>query len=288
MMSKTFVKSILRLGYITALFLISCDNNAPGESQNSIPLEGETISQSGQPPELNFNPENPPKITLLLVDKTGSSIIDSVLLQEYQEKVTELISANFTSPGAKFQGYFVHSNTLGVPPFAERNFDTPIPDNFGELPKIRRKRIEAQVRLSQQKLIEEVVQDIKTEMGNQTSRNTDLWGTFELMSIFFSSSQDVASKDVVFISDMMESMRGKGRRNFHSTLPKSKEEAESWAIQDAQWIRNNFNIDDQTLSETNVKIWPPVKPLDPSTIRILRYYWTALFRQFGIGDVDFF
>lgn len=287
-MFKIHVKSIFLIGCIVALLLAGCGKTTPDEAQNTIPTEEKTISQKGQLPVSNFNPESPPKSTLLLVDKTGSSAVDSILLQEYQEKVTRLINENFTSSGATFQGYFIHSNTLGVPPFAERNFDTPIPENFGELPKIRRKRIEAQVRLSQQKLIEEVVQDLQTEMGRQTSSSTDLWGTFELMGIFFSSSSDANIKEVVFISDMMESMRGKDRRNFHSSLPKSKEEAESWAIQDAQWIRNNFNIDEQSLSKTNVKVWPPVKPLDSSTIRILRYYWTALFKEFDIGGVDFF
>ena len=264
------------------ILLLGCKDNKETVSSNT-PV-GTVLAE----PEKEYLQEK--KYTLLLIDKTISSETGA-LDEKYEEKVAELVKTNFNFYGAVFQGSFIHGNTLGVPPFVVEVFGLKPEEGLEEMPKIKRvqaeNKYEAQVKNRQDSLLATLKDNLLLTPGESTKKHTDLWGAFELMSTFFQKNKDGSTKEAVFISDMMESMPGKGRHDFHKKLPKNKQEAEQLARKDTRWILANFSINKQALKGVQVKVWPPIDPLQTSEFRFLRYYWDTLFNEFGV-EVTFY
>lgn len=275
-------KLIILFGALTAIVL-GCSNNSTNDQEhasNNAPNQPtSTISGSEK--------EYPKKkmYTLLLIDKTTSSEIRA-LETKYKDRISELVKGNFNYFGSVFQGSFIHGNTLGVPPFVVQEFDLEPLGSLEKLPKIEKVQTEKKHKTKEQneqtELIEIIESNLSLSLDESTKKYTDLWGTLELMSSFFQKFKDNSPKEVIFISDMMESMPGKGRRNFHQKLPSNKEEAEQLARKDAQWIQQNFSINIGALKDVHAIVWPPIEPLAASHFRVLRYYWEALFKEFGM------
>ncbi len=93
------------------------------------------------------------------------------------------------------------------------------------------------------------------------------------------------NKYLVFISDIVESMNGPHRRDFHKKPPASREEAIAWAEADFETIQRLYQVDSAALNNARIAIFTPAQPMESNNLGTLRYYWEELFRQAGAKEV---
>lgn len=228
--------------------------------------------------------------TLLLIDKTAS--VSTFSDTSFIKKVEPLIKNNFYAYGSHVRGNFIHANTLGVPSFLDKKLEVAdLPKDLKKRPRIEQIRLERrrknQINEVRNNVLETIQANLNLPSDPTTQKSTDLWASFELMSRFFKNADTNADKVVLYLSDMVESVKAKDRRDFGRKPIKNKEEAQNFAKQDAAWILKNLEVDTNVLKGVSVKILPPSGPLDTNNLQQLRYYWEALFQQMGIQNVEF-
>ncbi len=231
--------------------------------------------------------------SLIIIDKTLSSIgVDDEMMNNYNGRCNQQIAFDrFTGFGDQVKGYLIHSNTLSNAPFVNEAINIKEPDvtrlgGISQRDSIR--RYENEVQGIRSEVIKAFNQYFPHNNPDPTNRQTDLWAIFELMSDYFGQSSPEDDRLVIIVSDMIESMRGPGRRDFHSKPIKNKAEAEALAKEDAQWIKNNLAVDPANLENVKIRVWPPITTTEKSNFQNVRYYWDALFGEFGLTEVSYF
>lgn len=107
------------------------------------------------------------------------------------------------------------------------------------------------------------------------------------MSRFFEGAPAGTRKQVFLLSDMMESSKGAGRRDFHAAPILYKSEAINLAKADAKAIPKIYKISPSALQGVEVSIWTPYQSLEASEMQATRHYWETLFDVCGLGRVEF-
>lgn len=226
---------------------------------------------------------------IVFIDKTLSVDFTSATEDQVVAQLSGLLEGNIGRQGDRVSGYYIHRNTGASSHFLLEEFATPLPDvkNKGG---VTAKRMLREYEEAQQGFRQQCLGSIKTGLAQvnteRTSAYTDLWAALELMSRFFATAQPSDEKIAFFISDMVESMRGPGRRDFHRHKIPSKEAAEQMAREDAAWIQSQLNVQPAHLVGTIVKIQLPHDPMSQNDFSMLRYYWEALLGEMGVGEVE--
>lgn len=224
---------------------------------------------------------------LILIDKTISSAPDAERQEVFRRGSAQAVLTTLQNPGDVVQGHFIQQNTAGATAFLQSE---PVPvfkapeRGGGKSLKDAERRYKAKLQTIQgicNKKLREAVQETN---NTKTRLYTDLWGILEVGSRTFSrASYD--TKTIHILSDLEESMRGEGRRDFHNKPITSKSEAIAFAKADAQTLQEVLDIDPTVLAGTKVVVYPPFNALEASGFALNRYYWEALFEAFGITEV---
>lgn len=232
------------------------------------------------------------KQSLVLIDKTLSSKIDASIIKQHEGIILKTMGRDrFSQNGDQLAGYFIHANTLSNPPFISKTIDVEVPDTLnmgGRTKKNALNQYTSSIRSLQRVSINALREGINAFNEESTNQQTDLWAIFELMSGYFDNNASDDDRFVIIMSDMKESMKGEGRRDFHATPISSKAEAEAFAKTDAQWIQDNSRVNIDHLKGIKINILPPLTPTEKSNFQNLRYYWDALFSEMGIEEVSYF
>lgn len=111
---------------------------------------------------------------------------------------------------------------------------------------------------------------------------TDIWGTLGVLS----ERAHAADREyqVVFVTDMFESMPGEERRDFDQQAPSSWVEAKQWAREDVQQMKKLMPLDPQRLQNVSVRILRGYLATKPGA-QYVKLYWQALFGEMGISAV---
>jgi hypothetical protein len=226
---------------------------------------------------------------IVFIDKTLSVDFTSTAEDQVVAQLAGLLEGKIGRQGDRVSGYYIHRNTSASSRFLQEEFATPVPDVTTE-GGVTAKRLLREYEGEQQQFRQQCLDGIKTGLAQvnteRTSAYTDLWAALELMSRFFATAQPGDEKIAVFISDMVESMQGPGRRDFHRHKIPSKEAAEQMAREDAAWIQANLNVQPAHLAGATVKIRLPHDPMSQNDFSMLRYYWEALLGEVGVGGVE--
>lgn len=227
-------------------------------------------------------------ILLILIDKTISAVSNKVRQDIFTNHTTEAVLSTLQNPGDKVQGNYIHQNTSGSTAFL---FSTPIPKfeapetGGGMTLNDAKQKYESQLKTLGgvcNKKLREAVEESNTR---STRLYTDLWGILEVATRAF-KQEAYDTKTIHILSDMQESMLGAGRRDFHATPIQSRSEAIAFAKSDAKTLQQLLDVDPAVLAGTRVVIFPPFDALEASGFKLNRYYWEALFKAFGISDVQ--
>lgn len=221
-----------------------------------------------------------------LAPETSTSLL-SIIARSYLTNIRDGLTAHpYVPRQVDFSIALVHENTLGSGFYAEYPLRLPpVDQNLGGLSqrdekKKQREAIDEWLRQCQQSLRDA----LELSLNKQTSQHTDLWATFEVASRQMRAHPS-ADKYLIFISDMVESMKGSDRRDFHKKPPTSKEEAIAWAEADFAAIQRLYQVDPEAFKDARIVIFTPAKPMEANDLGMLRYYWEKLFEQAGVKEV---
>jgi hypothetical protein len=242
-------------------------------------------------------PDGPTNVTILFLDKS-SSIKSTVsgesielTLSEQLQSLRSVIRERLAKTNDRFIGYFLHENTLGASSFVNQTIEAEFPKLKGlggQTVKNLVAEYEQQIN-RQAGLVWRDVQEAYSEENQYGSRKyTDVWGSIELISRMANNASTGTDIEVYFLSDMVESMQGDGRRDLHRTPIRDKAEAERFARADAAWIQANQSVDPASLAAVKITVRFPEATLESGDQEFIRYYWEALFQELGVNQVDFF
>jgi hypothetical protein len=111
---------------------------------------------------------------------------------------------------------------------------------------------------------------------------TDLWGTLEVAAEDIRRLPKNATVRLVYFSDMRESMRGAGRRDFHRRPPAHREEADGWARTDVEWIRADMALSDVPWERVAIQMHVVQRPGQDINAYV-GPYWVELLQQLGFA-----
>lgn len=278
------MKSILQFSKFLVLaggifFVAACGSDQsnpllnPGNCKGEVPAEFCSKSST-----VNF---------LVLVDKSASVLWDEIRRSEHLDYLkTEFTNVNGSSD--RVTGVFIHENTRGAAPFLQQQHQVDCPSCKQFFAKgtrtqeqLKRKFEETNANL-QDTYLQRVVNALEEPNTKQTNRQTDIWGSIEVMSSFFASSRESDDNKVFFLSDMLESSIGKDRRNFTRNPPRNKAEAMAFAKADLNWINRELQYDPTTLKKLQIVVLGNNTTTDNNSFALVKIYWQSLFSSLGV------
>lgn len=238
--------------------------------------------------------DSPPTMSVVFFDKSSSNKNTNddkkESFPENLQALQSIIKSHLRKKDDSFIGYFLHENTLGASPFVNQTIEVDYPELKGSGGQTKKRLIaEYEQQIGRKaNLTWREVQAAYSQTNEYSSRKyTDIWGSLELISRLVDKASTDTDIQVIFLSDMVESMRGDGRRDLHRTSIRNKDEAEQFARADSEWIQKNLTIDSSSLASVKIDVWFPKSTLGSGDQEYIRYYWEALFKKLGINEVNF-
>lgn len=222
-----------------------------------------------------------PTYTLIFLDKTRSVNIDvSFVRQKYQQALTDIVEQNIRQKGDRLAVYFVHENTakaraLNLTTRTERE------DVSAASPTDREAaETEFSLALNREKttIRQRVLQQLVAQNTGASNQQTDIWASLPVIE---KANETGATVKVYYLSDMVESVKGPDRRDFHVRPPNGDTQADEWARADAKQLKR------YTLGSPDITIILPFEP--NASVRennpAVTQYWQTLFTELGVGMV---
>jgi hypothetical protein len=220
--------------------------------------------------------------SMIFIDKSVSVNVNKKFVnQKYTQVINQLIDENVKSKGDKIAVYFVHENT-GKGKAAELVCRSEREDLSGAS-STDSEAISTEYNMSLDKeksIFKKVVfSQLAAQNTSSSKDNTDLWATLPLIDKTVAKGFNVK---VYFLSDMVESMKTKNRRDFHTNPPVDDAAAVGWAREDVLGMKPNLpNIG---LAQIFV-----AKPFEPTASRknnnpAISAYWQRLFMELGVSS----
>ena len=222
-----------------------------------------------------------PIYTLIFLDKTRSVNVDaSFVRQKYQQALTGIIDGNIRQKGDKLAVYFIHENTakaraLNLTARAEME------DVSAASPTDREAaETEFGLALNREKtqIRQQVLQQLVAPNTGASSQQTDIWASLPVIE---NAAETGATVKVYYLSDMVESVKGADRRDFHVRPPTGSVQADEWAKADAKQLKR------YTLGSPEINLILPFEP--NASVRennpAVTQYWQTLFAELGVEKV---
>ena len=185
-----------------------------------------------------------PSYTVFFIDKSLSNQptgANSEAYASYERTIREAITGNVHQKGDRVSVYFVHDNTAKARALS-LTARTPLPDLEGASPTDRdaaQTDYELQLTREQASLQRQVLAKLDQPNPGLSNQHTDLWGSLDVLTHANESGRTVRA---YYLSDMVESMTGSGRRDFHKAPPATTAQADEWAKTDAKLLGQQYPI----------------------------------------------
>lgn len=245
---------------------------ACSDSSSGVPAPGaESIKPTGA--------------TLVFVDKTVSNHFDSAQISNWTADIMPHLRTAYRQNGDRFRIIPVHENTMGAHPLFDGTFEVEELPDLEAYGKSTQRRMQEEFQESQlltKRTAQRALQRaLDAPIARAVAQETDLWGTFELCSRYF-QTLPTADRYLIYYSDMIESKRGPDRRDYHRRPFKSRDAAHKAATADAELIRAQYDLNPDILRGTEVRMVFPNRSFERNDSEYYRYYWEALFGEFGM------
>ncbi|GAB2571235.1 hypothetical protein [Spirosoma areae] len=222
-----------------------------------------------------------PVYTLIFLDKTRSVNVDKAFIgQKYQQALTDIIEQNIRQKGDRLEVYFIHENTSKARAL-NLTVRSEMEDVSAASPTDREAaETEFNLMLTREKALirQRVLQQLVAQNLGASSQETDIWASLPVIT---KANETGATVKVYYLSDMVESVKGNGRRDFQVKPPKDNAQADEWAKTDAKQLKR------YTLGSPEIAMILPfepnasVKENNPAVTQ----YWQTLFAELGVGTV---
>jgi hypothetical protein len=223
-----------------------------------------------------------PVHTLVFIDKTQSVNVNRTYVNDkYRQALTDIVEQNMRNKGDKLEVYFIHENTskaraLSLTVRSEKE------DTEGAN-ATDREGIETAFQLSLQKekgiYLRQVLNKLTQQNTGSSNQFTDIWASLPVIAKAGESGSDVK---VYYFSDMVESVKGSDRRDFHVNPPSDDTKAEALAKEDAEKLKK------YTIGSPQVTIVSPFEPT--ASVKEnnphVTHYWLTLFQELAGVSIE--
>lgn len=223
-----------------------------------------------------------PNYTLIFMDKSVSvNVNNNFIAQKYQQAINDIIDQNIRKKDDKLEVYFIHENTSKARALSLTTRSAlEVAENANQTDR-EAAQTAFDLALSREKAVfrQRTLQQLVAQNAGRSNRDTDIWASLPVIARANESGSNVK---VYYLSDMVESVQGAGRRDFHKTPPKDNGQAEEWAKKDAESLKRH------TLGSPDVTMILPfepnasVKENNPAVTQ----YWQTLFAELGVTNVE--
>ena len=178
--------------------------------------------------------------------------------------------------GDQLEIYFIHENTskakaLSLTVRSEK-------EDLENANATDREAIETAFQMSLQRekgiLLRQAMTKLNQQNTGASNQATDIWASLPIIA---KAATDGSQVRVYYFSDMIESVKGPDRRDFHLNPPKDDAEAETWAKADAKKMAQ-YAIG--TPEVTVVSPFEPTASTKENNPHVTRY-WQVLFEELG-------
>lgn len=246
---------------IPSFFLASC------HSGDSSTAEQATVAQ-------------PNICTLVFMDKSLSVNLNRTFVNEkYSRILGELIDQNIRQKGDRIEVYFIHENTSKA-----KAMEAVCQSEMEDLTNVNATDNEAirtafNLSLKKERIFfrQRALAQLAVQNTSASNQATDIWASLSVIDR--AVGQGFVTK-AYYLSDMIESMKGTGRRDFHTTPPHSQAQAEDWAKTDAEQLKSKLN----NLPSADIKLALPFEPTSTTKQNNpnVTAYWQILFKELGV------
>jgi hypothetical protein len=258
---------ILKLRFVPTLFVIgwmiglqSCGNES---------------EKTATPP--------PPIQTFVFLDKSTSLNNESdYATQKYAGVLKSIVNTNIRHKSDRLDLYYVHENTAKAHAFTGISKAAIAEDTVSASPTDRealRNDFELVLRKEKSDFLNQSLGHLMKQNTTETNQSTDIWASLEVLS---KTADTAAVIHVYYLSDMVESVKGSDRRDFHTTPPQSREQAGEWAKKDAELLKKQINP--EIIKKINTHFVLPFAPTSSTRENNpnITYYWEQLFSLLGV------
>lgn len=223
-----------------------------------------------------------PTFTVIFLDKTRSVNVNKAFVaRKYQQAINEIIEQTIHQKGDRLEVYFIHENTAKARALS-LTVRSEMEDVAAASPTDREAaETEFTLLLNREKaqIRQRVLQELAEQNTGSSNQATDIWASLPVLA---KANQSGATVKAYYLSDMIESVNGKDRRDFQKLPPKDNGQAEDWAKTDAKQLkRYEIGSPDITMIlpfEPNAS----VKQNNPAVTQ----YWQTLFNELGAASVE--
>ncbi len=238
-------------------------------------------------PESNSGRDETPHLTtpnvasVVFLDKSLSvKPNEGYVRQKYQQALTKLISDNIKQKGDRLEVYFIHDNTTkgkALERVSQSEKEDVSSANQTDA-EAAQTSFEVSVQKEQQKFLRETYTLMVTPNTSRSNRYTDILASLPILDRLAEKNLQVRA---YYFSDMVESMPGADRRDFQTAPPRSTEQAETWAKQDAERLKSGL----PHLANVEAYLVLPFAPIASSKLNSphVTEYWEILFRELGVS-----
>lgn len=220
---------------------------------------------------------------LVLIDRSGSVHFD---VDKAFQKVAEQISG-MVQAGDELGVAYIHSQTeVNSQRVAIR---AKLPTNYDELGGASQSS--ARLKVSKQLMTERALMKttlrkmLTTAADSRTQESSDVWGSLATMDTFFRTASPGDNCRVFIVSDLVESMPGAGRRDFHKQHPANDAaQLRQMARADVPKIRSIYDLGSASpLGKVDqLTVLFPTSGVQNSQNNAMTQYWTNVFELLGL------
>ncbi len=220
--------------------------------------------------------------TLVFIDKTQSiDLSNQYVATKYQNELNSLVSQNINNEGDRLEMYYIHENTA-----KGRCLSMTCRSTLGDIEgknatDIQAQKLTFELSINREKAIfqKQAINKLMQQNGSASNNFTDVLSSLIVIAKAAETSQNLK---VYYFSDMIESMKGTGKRDFQLNPPKDATEAADWAKKD---LENYKNL---VLGSPEITIISPFDPMASSKVNNpnVSTYWKTIFEGLGVLMVN--
>lgn len=262
MKKSTFSYRLSRavVGLLSGLVLLSCGTDATKEQTNT-----------GQSSKI---------CTVVFMDKSLSVNINRAFVNDkYQKIISNVVNENIRQKGDRLEVYFIHENTSKAKAM-EVECQSEMEDVSNASPtdkEAMRASFDLFLQKERAAFRQRAIAQLAVTNTSASNQETDIWASLAVIDRLVSEGYDVKA---YYLSDMIESVRGAGRRDFHTTPPRNDTQAEEWAKADAETLKSKY----PNVAVAQISLALPFEPT--STVQqnnpAVTKYWEVLFGELGV------
>lgn len=220
--------------------------------------------------------------SLIFIDKSVSvNVNKSFVNQKYTKVINDLIEQNINKKGDKVVVYFIHENTAQAKVCELVSRSEKESEESANATDSEAIKTSFDLSLQRERNIfkKQVMNQLESQNTSASKNSTDILGSLPVIN------KEVAKGYVTkayFLSDMVESMKGKNKRDFHTNPPEDDASAVGWAREDAVSLKPKL----RSISSAEIFIVKPFEPTASSRLNnpAVSTYWERLFRELGISE----